>query len=117
MSKELEELAFLNGLRDDLKQFESKNIYRCPCCEKIQEWDDVNYNPEENTYTCPYCKESMCFNSKCQECGKDIAIDYETISVIAKEDAFCCKVCTATFLSNRHEECPLCSGNSPCADE
>ena len=59
MSKELEELAFLNGLRDDLKQFESKNIYRCPCCEKIQEWDDVNYNPEENSYTCPHCKETF----------------------------------------------------------
>jgi len=59
MKKELEELAFLNGLRDDLKQFKSENIYCCPYCEKIQEWDNVYYNAEESTYTCSHCKETF----------------------------------------------------------
>ena len=59
MKTDFEQSILLNGLSNDLKTFESKKLYRCPYCEKIHEWDDVNYNPEENTYTCPLCKNTF----------------------------------------------------------
>ena len=55
MKTDFEQSILLNGLSNDLKTFESKKLYRCPYCEKIHEWDDVNYNPEDGTFTCPKC--------------------------------------------------------------
>ena len=50
-----EELVF-EALKYELKQYKNVNLYKCPCCESVIEWEDVNYNPEEHTYTCPNCK-------------------------------------------------------------
>ncbi len=59
MDKDLEKKLVINDLLDNLRQFKSETLHRCPCCEKIIEWDDVNYNPEERTYTCPHCNNTF----------------------------------------------------------
>lgn len=42
-------------ITEKLKRFVDKDTIMCPNCEKIFEWNDVNYDPAESTYTCPYC--------------------------------------------------------------
>ena len=59
MLNENEEKIILNGFREVLKHFTNNQLYRCPCCGKIIEWDDANYNPEDATYTCPKCGETF----------------------------------------------------------
>ena len=59
MKKEFEQKIVFNEILEDLKQFKNKNLYRCPYCDAMIEWDDVNYNPEESTYTCPKCSETF----------------------------------------------------------
>ena len=52
---ELVENEVLLEIKEELETFVGKKTYRCPLCEKLFEWDDVNYNPAEQTYTCPKC--------------------------------------------------------------
>ena len=46
-------------IKDTLEKFTSKNLYQCPNCESIDDWDDSNDNPEENTYTCKDCMQTF----------------------------------------------------------
>lgn len=55
MKKEIEQQVVFNSILEELKEFKNKNLYRCPYCKKIFEWNDVNYNPEDGTFTCPKC--------------------------------------------------------------
>ena len=59
MKKEIEQKIVFNEILEDLKQFKNKNLYRCPYCDAMIEWDDVNYNLEESTYICPICRETF----------------------------------------------------------
>lgn len=55
MKKEIEQQFVFNSILEELKEFKNRNLYRCPYCEKIFEWNDVNYNPEDSIFTCPKC--------------------------------------------------------------
>ncbi len=54
MQKILTNVMF-DEIKNTLEKFTSKNLYQCPHCDSINEWDDSNYNPEESTYTCKDC--------------------------------------------------------------
>lgn len=56
MNKEFKRNVLITEITNELCDFKNDNLYQCPNCEKIFEWDDVNYNPEESSYTCPKCR-------------------------------------------------------------
>ena len=53
--KDFQKNVVLSEIKNTLEKFTNKNLYECPCCECINEWDYKNYNPEECTYTCNEC--------------------------------------------------------------
>ena len=89
MTKELDSIPMLTDLKDELKKYVGKNIYRCPLCEKTFEWDDYYYNPEESLYTCPCCltdmNESDLENVNVYEFLEDMFIAYKEKNQIYKE--------------------------------
>ena len=44
----------IKNLKQELENFTSLNLFRCPKCGKIFEWDYAKYYPEEKQcfYTC-----------------------------------------------------------------
>ena len=56
MKTELEKNVVLEKIKEDLQQFTSEKMLRCPTCDEIIEWDDADYNPAGNEYTCPKCR-------------------------------------------------------------
>ena len=54
MNKDLKEQIILSSIIEDLRKFEHKDLYQCPYCDEVFEWNDVDYNPEEQAYTCPF---------------------------------------------------------------
>lgn len=58
MKKIFKDVVF-DEIKNTLEKFTSKNLYQCPNCDCINEWDDTNYNPEESTYTCKECRQTF----------------------------------------------------------
>lgn len=50
---EFEEKVVYEAIKDELKKFRNNSLYRCPNCETIVEWNDVDYNPEESSLHLP----------------------------------------------------------------
>ena len=49
----------ITKLKQELENFTSLNLFRCPKCGKIFEWDYAKYYPEEKQYQCPKCLASV----------------------------------------------------------
>ena len=54
MKKIFKNVVF-DEIKNTLEKFTNKNLYQCPNCDCIDEWDDTYYNPEDSTYTCKKC--------------------------------------------------------------
>lgn len=45
------------NIAEEIKRYARGDMYRCPECGEIIEWDNNQYNDEYCTYTCPSCGE------------------------------------------------------------
>ena len=49
----------ITNLKQELENFTSLNLFRCPKCGKIFEWNNARYYPEDRLYECQKCLASI----------------------------------------------------------